>query len=852
MMSQEQTQSQTQAPANPALLFDGYKPGVGVFDEFRDQRLGAESPWKDLAKRINLIGASGLASAWKRGEDMLRENGIAHNLLSGESAENARRWDLDPLPLLVSETEWTTLSKGVIQRAQLWNHILHDCYGTQTLLTSGILPPQVLFSQSRYVHSLRHLPNPGKPLLSLYAVDVARDPSGNWTVIADRTETPNGTGFALENRIVLSSVFPETSKKLHLIRLATFFQEFRSTLLSLASSAVDTPNVVLLSPGPGDKTYFEDAFLTRYLGITLAVGSDLTVRSDRLFLKTVRGLQRVHVLIRRVPDSESDPLEMPTTSLAGVPGLMQAIRSGSVVVVNPPGTAIAEAAAFLPFLPAISRHFLGTELQPPSIETHWNRAGGDADALLNSGAAVVKSALTRNLFPPVLTRSLTPQQLSELRQKIARNPEQHVIQREMPFSTAPVWNGSSIEARPVAIRLFLYADGDNYRVMPGGLVRSASRPGTLPGLSLHEDTSSKDLWILGNPANPPRVTSNLSSRVAIRRSSGTMSSRSADNMLWIGRYSERAECATRVLLEIVLTAIDEDASDDILSIPVLLQSLSKLDYLSKIDPTKAPEKVDRQALLKTLTSVYYKSSNKRASNLDSIPENLGRLRSLSALSRDRMSNETWRIIQNLEQLGHSVPPSSLGGFRVPLQQSILLHSAFNGTIRENLTRTESWRFLNIGRRIERCSWLLTLVERALTLHPQPPTAVLNALLSIIDCTMTYRFRYKGAPQPLPALDLILLDPANPRGLCYQLADLDVNLSELPKTDEERALRPAHRTILKALHHVQTEMLQAEDEASEAAVLDSLRSFVSQLRQDLPTVSEQLGWEFFTHASFTSS
>lgn len=851
-MSQEQTQSQTQAPANPALLFDAYKPGVGVFDEFRDQRVGTESPWNELAKRINTLGTSGLTSAWKRGEDMLRENGIAHNLLSGDSPENARRWDLDPLPLLISENEWASLSKGVIQRAQLWNHILHDCYGPQTLLTSGILPAQVLFSQSRFVHSLRHLPKPGKPLLSLYAVDVARDPNGNWTVIADRTETPNGTGFALENRIVLSSVFPETSKKLHLIRLATFFQEYRSTLLSLASSAVDTPNVVLLSPGPGDKTYFEDAYLTRYLGITLAVGSDLTVRSDRLFLKTVRGLQRVHVLIRRVPDSESDPLEMPTRSQAGVPGLMQAIRSGSVVVVNPPGTAIAEAAAFLPFLPAISRHFLGKDLQLPSIETHWNKTGGDSEALLNSGSAVVKSALTRNLFPPTLTRSLTPQQLSELREKIARNPEQHVIQREMPFSTAPVWNGSSIESRPVAVRLFLYADGDSYRVMPGGLVRSASGPGTLPGLSLHEDTSSKDLWILGNPANPPRVTSNLSARVAVRRSSGTMSSRSADNMLWIGRYSERAECATRVLLEMVLTAIDEDDSDDVLSIPILLQSLSKLNYLEKSEPAEPLKKIDGQALLKTLSSVYYKSSSKRTANLDSIPENLSRLRSISALARDRLSNETWRIIQNLEKIGHSPPPTSLSGFRVPLQQAILLHSAFNGTVRENITRTESWRFLNIGRRLERCSWLLTLVERALTLYPHPPAAVLDALLSIIDCTMTYRFRYKGAPQPLPALDLLLFDPANPRGLCYQLADLDVNLSELPKTSDESVLRPAHRTILKALHHVQTEILHADDEESEAAVLEELRKFVATLRGQLPSVAEQLGWEFFTHASFTAS
>ncbi|MGB6221134.1 circularly permuted type 2 ATP-grasp protein [Haloferula sp.] len=851
-MPQQQAQSQVPAAADSGGLFGAYVPGTGVFDEFRDQRLGTESPWKDFAKRINDFGSEGLTNSWKRGEDMLRENGIAHNLLSGESEESVRRWDLDPLPMLISETEWASLSKGVIQRAKLWDLILHDCYGNQNLLTSGILPPSVLFSQPGYVRSLRGLPKPDRPLLSLYAVDVARDPNGNWTVIADRTETPNGMGFALENRIVLSNVFPETSKKLHLVRLASFFQELRSTLVSLASSAVDTPSVVLLSPGPGDKTYFEDAFLTRYLGITLAVGSELTVRNDRLFLKTVRGLQRVHVLIRRVPDGDADPLEMPTSNLVGIPGLMQAIRSGTVAVINPPGTAIAEAPAFLPFLPAISRHFTGEELLIPSIETHWNRAGGNVETLLTSGSAVVKSAFTRNLFPPALTRSLDQAQLDQLRQKITRNPEQFVVQREMPFSTAPVWNGSSIEARPVAVRLFVFANGDDYRVMPGGLVRSASRSDTLPGLSLHENTSSKDLWVLGNPANPPRVTSNLTHRVAIRRGRGNLSSHSADNMLWIGRYSERSESATRVLLEIVLTAVDEDSSSDLLPVQPLLHALSKLDYLDESDVAKFSGDFDRLSLLRLINSIYYKPSKKRPPHLDSIPDNLGRLRSLAALSRDRLSNETWRIVQNLEKIGHGLQPRSLSGLRAPLQQAILLHSAFNGTCRENLTRTESWRFLNIGRRLERCSWLLTLVEQVLSDHRLPPSAILDALLSVTDCTMTYRFRYQGAPQPLPALDLVLFDPANPRGLAYQLADLDQNLSELPQTNDERIIRPAHRTILRALHFVQTELLQAHDEKSEAVNLKRVQTFVTDLRKNLPTVAEQLGWEFFTHASYTAT
>lgn len=270
-----------------------------------------------------------------------------------ESAKSKRRWALDPIPLILPESEWELLSRAVIQRATLWNRILQNCYGPQTLLLSGLLPPSLLFAQPNFNRALCNLPTSGRPLLTLYAVDVARTPDGGWTVLADRTEAPDGTGFALENRIVLTSVFPGTSKRVNLIRLAPFFQALRGALYTHAPSGVDSPRVVLLSPGPGNRTYFEDAYLSRYFGITLALGEELTVRDDRLYLKTVSGLQRVHVLLRRVPENEADPLETPTKSHLGVPGLMHVARSGGVALINPPGTGIAEAPAFLPFLPPL-------------------------------------------------------------------------------------------------------------------------------------------------------------------------------------------------------------------------------------------------------------------------------------------------------------------------------------------------------------------------------------------------------------------------------------------------------------------------------------------------------------------
>lgn len=844
----KQSQSQAASSAAAPSLTAGYQPLPGRFDEMRADPSARH--WKTLVKHLDSLGPKGLNTSWRRGQELLRENGIAHNL-PADSDHGDRRWPLDPIPLLLDESEWSFLAAGLIQRARLWDRILHDCYGPRELLSGRRIPPSVLFSQPGYSRPLRHLRNPGKPMLGLYAADLARRPDGSWVVLADRTEAPNGTGFALENRIVLNDVFPGTTKHLNLIRLANYFQEYRDSLFALIPPAIENPHIVLLSPGPGDRTYFEDAFLSRYLGITLAVGEELTVRNDRLYLKTVSGLRPVHVLVRRVPENDVDPLETPTLSGNGVPGLFQAMRSGSVLVVNPPGTGIAEAPAFLPFLPEICRDLLGEELALPSIDTHWTGLDATPPAWFGNEPAVVKHAFSRSTFPPIRTRELTPAALAELRREMTHHPGRHVIQREMPFASAPGWDGDSFEARSVAVRMFLFADREgNYRVMPGGLARCSSSPDGLPGLSLHEDALSKDLWVLSPEPRPSLAQSNLPSRQTLRRGHGILPSRAADNMLWIGRYSERAECATRVLLEIVHCLMAETDEAGAPGIPPLLRNLAKLDYLP---PNKLPPAgSDREQLLQSLLPLFFEKPGQPGTGPDTVPANLSRLASLAALSRDRLSNETWRIIRSLEDLGRESRPWSLSGFRSTLQRAILLHSAFNGTSRENLTRTDGWRFLNIGRKLERSTWLLSLVEEVLGLYPKLSPSVLDSALSVNDCILTYRFRYHGPPQVLPALDLLLFDPDNPRGLAFQLGELNRDLSQLPPPAEPGMLRPPHRTILKARNYLATEVLEARDSATEARLIKSVKRFVAELRAELPDVSEQLGWEFFTHVTFTRS
>lgn len=847
------SQSQTSAAAGKSeSLLTGYQGLEGSFDEYAGENGVPRPAWEGFSERLQEIGGKGLAQSWRRGEELLRENGISYNLL-GDQSQNKRPWNLDPIPALISESEWSSLSASLVERAHLWNQILKDCYGARTLLSEGLLPPALLYSQPNFNRFLPPVNGDGM-ILTSYAVDVARSPDGSWKVVADRTEAPNGAGFALENRIILSNVFPETSNKLHLIRLASYFQSLRSTLFAHAPGGHDEPNVVMLSPGPSDRTYFEDAYLARYLGITLAVGEELTVRNDRVYLKTVSGLQRVHVIYRRVHETVIDPLEVPTNSQQGVPGLMSAIRSGTVSVINPPGTGIAESPAMLSFLPEISRRLFGRDLAIPSIETVWGGKSPDLLDQLPGQSALLKEAFGQRLRPPVQLDTLPAIQRESLMGRVRADPSAYVVQQQMNFSQAPVWTGSQLESRPLAYRIFLFAKGDGYEVMPGALVRCASSSEALPGLSLDHDSGSKDLWVLGEKENPNEWQSNQPDRLSIRRSTGALSSRSADNLFWIGRYSERTEFATRVLLEAVLTMTDDKGPDVRPLLVPLLATLQSFGYLSAEMVEGLSKSPSRKEIFALLSPIFFESAAVEGAG-DSVPMNVQNLLRLASLSRDRLSNESWRIIRAHGDVVGSVPPQTLLSMRPFLQKALLNHSAFNGTCRENITRNQGWLFLNIGRRVERIQWLLTLVDHLMKEDPELGPHTLETALSINDTTLTYRFRYRGAPQPLPALDLILFDPANPRSLAFQLRELDRDLRNLPREDQAAQSdipRPAHRVVLRALHYLETELLSTEEGRSDVEELEKLKVFLAKLREEMPDFTEKLGWDFFTHVEFTNS
>ena len=467
----------------------------------------------------------------------------------------------------------------------------------------------------------------------------------------------------------------------------------------------------------------------------------------------------------------------------------------------------------------------------PSIRTVW---GGQGEELVNccpGEPALLKEAFGQRLAPPIQLNTLSKMEREALMNRVTADPSAYVVQEQMNYSQSPVWTGTQLESRPQAFRIFLFAKGDGYEVMPGALVRCASSPETLPGLSLEHDSGSKDLWVLGEKNNPDEWQSNQPDRLKIRRSTGALSSRSADNLFWIGRYSERTEFATRVLLEAVLTMTDDKGASVTPSLEPLMGTLKSFGYLSKEKVEAFPKSPSRKDVLDLLTPVFFESAATKGAS-DSVPMNIKSLMRLASLSRDRLSNESWRIIRAHSDVSDSVPPQTLLSMRPFLQKALLNHSAFNGTCRENITRNQGWLFLNIGRRVERIQWLLTLVHHLMKEDPELGPNTLETALSINDTTLTYRFRYRGAPQPLPALDLILFDPANPRSLAFQLLELNRDLSSLPK-DKEATLngvpRPAQRLVLKALHYLETEFLSTDEGHSETEELAKLKVFLTDLQ-----------------------
>ena len=768
-----------------------YPLSSSAYDEMCSATGTLRPHWDYLIRSLETLGAQELTRREHEAKRLLRENGVTYNVYD-DPRGMTRFWQLDLVPLLVTSQEWSAIERGLIQRAELLNLILADLYGPRTLIARGLLPPEVVYAHPGFLLPCTGMRPAGNCSLPLYAADLVRASDGTVWVIGDRTQAPSGSGYALENRIVLSRVLPSLYRDSHVHRSALFFRALRSTLSALAPQRRDNPRIVLLTPGPGNETYFEHAYLAHYLGFLLVQGSDLTVRDGRVWLSTVEGLQAVDVILRRVDDTFCDPLELRTDSLLGVPGLLQAARLGHVAVVNPFGSGVLENPALMAFLPTLARHLLGQDLQLPSVATWW--CGGEAErayVLAHLDRLVVKPigphASTATIFGARLSRA----ERQTVADRITAQPHLFVGQEQITLSTTPVLNHGELVPRPMVLRSFLVAQKDSYVVMPGGLTRVS------PSLedwvvSNQRGGTSKDTWVLASePEREISLLTSTASTIGVVRSRGEVPGRVADNLFWLGRYAERAENTARLLRTVLMRLVEADTVREDLGISRLLQVVT---HLTSTYPGFVGEGAAALVAAPEEEILDVIHNRQRSGSLQ------WTLNSVALVSRsvqDRLSDDSWRIINSLSH-SSAEQPRQLSVALSGLEQVIFQLAAFTGLTTERMSRGYGWRFLDMGRRLERALFSDGLLRTVCISAEESGHGLWETLLTITDSLVTYRGRYRSYLQEAPVFDLLLLDEGAPRSIIYQVARLQEHVTALPKKATVTHLSVEERLILEAL------------------------------------------------------
>ena len=828
-----------QGATHPWRFLQEYQPIDGVFDEMLEAPDRLRPQCEAFVHGIESMGPQEFASRRDSARRAIRENGVTYNVY-GDPQGIDRPWELDMVPLIVAADEWSRLETGLIQRTRLLNLILLDLHGPQRLLQRGLLPPSLALGSPAFLRPCHGIRVPRDIYLHMHGVDLARSPDGRWVVLADRTQAPSGAGYALENRLVLLHTLPEAFRNCHIQRLASFFRAQRDALSALAPEREQPAKVVLLTPGPYNETYFEHAYLARYLGFTLVEGADLTVRDRRVFIKTLEGLQPVNVIFRRLDDGFCDPLELRGDSFLGVAGLVDAVRAGNVVVANALGSGVIETAALLPFLPALCRELLGEELMIASAETWWcGRPSDRAYVIEHLNDLVVKPAFPTKGQEPVFGRRLSEREKSELAATIRDRPEDFVAQAHVSLSRAPVWHRQRLEPRSIVLRTYVAAAGDTFTVMPGGLTRASSSE-DVPIVSMQRGGRSKDTWVLADgPVNPVTLLTPLDP-IHLEPATTELPSRVAENLFWLGRYVERAEHIVRLLRGFVARLAEHDATDDPRQMSALLRVLVGLKLLPKeFSKTTGLRQLEEE----TIELIARQSPHTGLRNT------LNEVRRLASAVRDRLSVDTWRILNLLQQ------DMRLRQGRIQFEE-VLVHlnriitdlAAFSGMEMENMTRGHGWRFLNLGRRLERSMNLVDVLRGALAVE-DADGGIVEPLLEIADSSMTYRRRYYAQPRLAPALHLLLADDTNTRGLAFQLAAVSEHILRLPRdprapspTREDRLIAHARATLTEII----VSQTWSEDDHTR---LDAL---LGSLDDDLKDVSDAITYFYFSHAEMRVS
>jgi uncharacterized circularly permuted ATP-grasp superfamily protein/uncharacterized alpha-E superfamily protein len=810
------------------------------FDEMVDGRGQVRPHWRQVIGAFVGMPPSELLARAARLDRAFADEGISTALAQhpGRPPETLP-WRCDPVPLPIPATEWAALEAGLVQRARAIDALLADLYGPQRLLAEGVIPPALVWPNPSFLRPCRSLA-PEARRLGFCAVDLVRGPDMAWRVLSDRSNAPHGIGFARENRRMLARVMPEAFRATQVRQLRPFFEAWEDFLRRQAAPGRGNPRLVILAGGPTDPFFVEHLFLARELSATLTEAADLTARGDRLYLKTLRGLQPVDMVLRRGPGALADPLELDATSHVGVPGLLQVVRAGGVAVSNDPGAGLAESPALAAFLPAASEMLLGEPLALHAVETLWL---GDEDHLRSFRAAPERFLLrpahdgARAALP---LAELSDAALAAALARVEAAPWQHAATRALVPSGAPTVSGDGLEPKPVVLRAFLVATADHgWRVMPGGLARVLDDADRLTG-RLPRTGLSKDVWVLAEDGfDIVGPTAGPAPALQVRRQPADLPSRLLDNLFWLGRYVERLEEGARLL---------RAALGRLLRAPMLPRDHAQLRALAYcladaqlLDADAAHSPPGTKALATALLETC---------GLDRPMLRLfNDIERLAGSVRDRITADMWAGLSTELHQARDIVRGACGGpdeLLAATAGTIRFSTYIAGMAAENMVRGGARLFLDLGRRIERGSAIARDIAHALDGPPQRLEAGLSLALELADSQITYRTRYLAVLQPLPVLDLVLADPANPRGLAFQFLAAAEALGEAAQDRSDPLVLEAR--MLATLAAAAAAEIPAGSEGFAAAVRlpDALR----RIEARTGTLSDAIARKYFSHVATT--
>ena len=824
-------------------IFDSCKL-ESSFDEMFDAQCNVRPHWNDIINGLESAGIKQLEQKQLEIDWRLEDNGVTYNIYNDPEGNN-RRWNLDPIPLVLTDTEWEEISKGLKQRAKLLNLIFKDLYTEQRLIKEGIVPAEIIFAHKSFIPEVFNFENKDYYSMRFYATDISRGPDGKFWVINDRTQSPSGLGYAIENRLTMNSVSNDLYPNVEILKMAKFIEGFKNMLKSLSSTNQDNPLIALLTPGPLNETYFEHSYISSFLDLNLVQGEDLLVKNNQLWLKSLNGLRRVDTLIRRVDSQYCDPLELRNDSKLGVAGLVNVIRKDNLSMINPIGVGILENIGLNPFMKNIAKYLLDEELILPQIATWWCGQKKELNFVLeNIQNLIIKKIDKTDDIEIHFANRLNEKELNLLIEKIKKNPHYYVGQEIIDFSTTPSFSKGKVEPRNTVIRSFSYLHENEYHVMPGGLIRVSPTKDSLV-VSNQKGGTSKDLWILGK-SEDFEGNNIFKNRSFIDSRLENISTKRAENLFWLGRYLTRAITTARMIRFNLKNMLNLNRYDDNNNSKKTSGILNlALTHLTMSYPGFLDEK--NTLPLKEIISLI-----KDKNRIGTLSFTISMLSNLNASVKNLLTMEAWRIYEKMQKEWNNynkreflTNKDHIG----ELDKLLIYLMAYRELIDESIFKEQGLILYDIGCKIEISQLLISKLRSLLTLKLDKLIEydVLDSMLNSYESYNSYRAYYKSSLDLENVLDFLIFNTKYPKSLIYIINQLLSDLKELPKNANSPHLSSFEEPVFKVFSMITlTTTQKLLDTEDDDYVYKKLDEFLSVLSDLLTQTSEELTKTYFSH------